>query len=84
MTTKLADRIREYAFTHYIKPARDAGKSEIKIRLADVHREMGLRARMPSVYGALATQVFEQECSVKRLEIIGLNLDENTMFIFAI
>ena len=84
MATKLADRIREYAYTHYIKPAREAGKSEVKIRVADIHQGMGLRARMPSVYGALATRIFEREHNIKRLDIIGLSLDENTTFIFAI
>ena len=84
MTTKLADRIREYAYTYYVKPARDAGKSEIKIRVSDIHRGMGLRARMPSVYAALAAQTFEREHNVKRLDIVGLSLDENTTFTFAI
>ena len=84
MAAKLADRIREYAYAHCVKPARDAGKSEIKIRVSDIHRGMGLRARMPSVYAALAAQIFEREYNIKRLDIVGLSLDENTTFIFAI
>ena len=84
MSTTLAERVREYAYTHHVKPAREAGKTEVKIRVSDIHREMGLRARMPSVYGALATRVFEQDHNIKRLDIIGLSLDENTTFIFSI
>jgi hypothetical protein len=84
MATKLADRIREYAYAYCVKPAREAGKYEIKIRVGDIHSGMGLIGRMPSVYGALATQIFEQEHNIKRLDIAGPGLGEDTTFIFAI
>ena len=84
MATKLADRIREYAYTHCVKPAREAGQSEIKIRVGDIHSGMGLTGRMPSVYGALGTKIFEQEHNIKRLDITGPGLGEDTTFIFAL
>lgn len=84
MPDKMADQIREYAFDNYIKPARDAGQSEVTIRAGDVHDAMNLNSRMPAVCGALGTNKFEQEYGVKRLGRSGPGQGATAMFVFAV
>ena len=52
-TERLADRIRRFAFEHYVSTARAHGLMEVEIRAGDVHRAMGLANRMPAVCAAL-------------------------------
>ena len=62
---KQADRIREYAIKHCIKPARDAGKRRVSIRAGDVHKAMGLDNRIPAVCSALRTEEFQDRANVE-------------------
>ena len=52
-TERLADRVRRFAFEHYVSMARARGFVEVEIRAGDVHRAMGLANRMPAVCAAL-------------------------------
>ena len=54
----LAARIRKYVIDRHIAPARTAGAGEIRVRAGDVHGEMNLEDRMPTVCSALDTQTF--------------------------
>ena len=54
----LAESIREYARTALIEPARCRGEKTLSVRVGDVHRAMGLLARVPAVCQALATHSF--------------------------
>src|SRR5437763_14536908 len=54
----LADSIREYARTAYIEPARRRGEKTVRIRAGDVHRALGLTARVPAVCQALKGRSF--------------------------
>ncbi|MGH9527964.1 MAG: hypothetical protein ACRD2F_14895 [Terriglobales bacterium] len=55
---RLADRIRQFAAEHYVGPARRQGRRELRIRSGDLHRTMGLRARVPAVCSALRSGQF--------------------------
>lgn len=57
---KLSESIREYARTALIEPARNRGEKTVTIRVGDVHRALGLLARVPAVCQALATDSFLQ------------------------
>jgi hypothetical protein len=50
----LAERIRRFAFEHYVSPASAVPDAKIRIRAGNVHQEMMLTGRMPAVCGALA------------------------------
>lgn len=54
----LAESIREYARTALINPARSRGETTVVIRAGDVHRALGLKARVPAVCEALVTHSF--------------------------
>ncbi|NIU84949.1 MAG: hypothetical protein GWN31_13835 [Candidatus Thorarchaeota archaeon] len=54
----LADDIRDFVFEKYIKPARGSGVSTVKVRAGDIHEEMGLKRKLPSVCGSLGTKKF--------------------------
>jgi hypothetical protein len=62
---KLADDIRTFAYEKYISPAIAAGKAAIVIRTGDVHSDMGLQSRMPSVCGALESLAFSHKYALE-------------------
>lgn len=62
---KQADKIREYAIEHCVKPARDAGERRVSIRAGDVHKAMKLDNRVPAVCGALRTEEFQDRANVE-------------------
>lgn len=64
----LNEQIREYVCENYIKPARQRGETEIRIRAGDVHSKMGLISRIPAVCSALKSKM-EQRCEVEILKI---------------
>ncbi|MBD3205980.1 hypothetical protein GF319_06515 [Candidatus Bathyarchaeota archaeon] len=54
----LADKIREFAYENYIKPVRENGDEKVSIKSGDIHDEMELDNKIPSVCGALDTKKF--------------------------
>ena len=54
----IADDIRSFTYESLIKPAYEEGSEMFKIRAGDVHDEMGLKGKIPSVCGALGTKKF--------------------------
>jgi hypothetical protein len=64
----LADRIRSFAYQKYIRPALAAGRDEVTIRAGDVHADMGLQSRMPSVCTALESNIFQNQFG---LDLVG-------------
>ena len=60
----LADRIRGYVNQAVIEPARRAGRTEVVLVAGDVHKDMGLRDRMPAICGALDARRFQDEFRV--------------------
>lgn len=60
----LADRIRRHVIEKYIKPARSEGRAQVTVRAGDVHKELGLEAKMPSVCTALDAEQFWDDAHV--------------------
>jgi 5-methylcytosine-specific restriction enzyme B len=65
---KLADRIRYYVIKEYIQPARGHAKAVVDIRAGDIHKELALHNRMPSVCEALDTEKFKELARVQLIE----------------
>lgn len=65
----LVNRIRRYVFEKYILPAIKEGRERITIRAGDIHKELGLKNRMPAVCNALRSriEIFNQWLKEKRL-----------------
>jgi len=84
MVVKNADRIRQFVNKKYIEPARATGQSEVSIRAGDVHRDMGLRNRMPAVCSALDAKKFEKRYMVKLKERFGPPQSSSVVWIFSI
>jgi len=61
----LADKVREYAYENYIKPAKDGGKDTVTIKSGDIHDGMGLENKIPSVCGALDTKKFQKQYNLE-------------------
>ncbi|MBI4214292.1 MAG: hypothetical protein HY534_08290 [Chloroflexi bacterium] len=77
-----ADEIRDFVFRAYLEPARRAGGTQVVVRAGDVARQMGLRAVLPSVCGALGSNKFEQQYRVRRLSLTGPSQGSNAEFTF--
>ncbi|MFH1086096.1 MAG: hypothetical protein V1772_10080 [Chloroflexota bacterium] len=77
-----SDEIRAHCRSHYIEPAIARGDYSVTIRVGDVHRDLGLRDRMPQVSAALGTDLFEQECHLRRISIDGPVNGSSALFTF--
>lgn len=51
--SNLADRIRRHVNDEYVRPARKAKQSTVRVRAGDVHRALGLNNQVPAVCGAI-------------------------------
>jgi len=60
-----AQRIREFIRTTYVEPARQRRDTLVTVRAGDIHRELGLRNRVPNVCQVMESKLFEREAGVK-------------------
>lgn len=57
--------IRAHLRARYIDPARLRGSTMVTITAGDVHKELGLRNRVPSVCQVMESKILEREAGVK-------------------
>lgn len=81
---KQADRIRQHALTHHVRPARAADHGTLAIRVGDVCRDMGLQNRVPNVCSALRSRAFLDLAGLEFLERIGPEQSTTTRFRYVI
>ena len=75
----LAERIRRFVCERYAAPARREGRTGVETTSGQVHREMALRNRMPSVCGALRGRRLEERCGVELVEEVrSVRIRENS------
>jgi hypothetical protein len=60
-----AKGIREYIRSRYLEPARQRRETLVTIRAGDIHRELGLRNRVPNVCQVMESRLLEKEAGVK-------------------
>lgn len=60
-----AQSIREYIRTRYVEPARQRHLTLLTLRAGDIHRELGLRNRVPNVCQVMESKLLEKEAGVK-------------------
>jgi len=60
-----AKSIREYIRVQYIDPARLRRETLVTLRAGDIHRELGLRNRVPNVCQVMESKLLEKEAGVK-------------------
>jgi hypothetical protein len=60
-----ASSIRRYIRTHYFEPARKRHETLVTLRAGDIHRELGLRNRVPNVCQVMESKLLEKEAGVK-------------------
>jgi 5-methylcytosine-specific restriction protein B len=60
-----ASSIRRYIRTHYFEPARKRRETLVTLRAGDIHRELGLRNRVPNVCQVMESKLLEKEAGVK-------------------
>jgi hypothetical protein len=60
-----AKTIREYIRVRYLEPARLRHETLVTLRAGDIHRELGLRNRVPNVCQVMESKILEKEAGVK-------------------
>ena len=60
-----APAIRAHLRLKYLDPARRKGATLVTITAGDVHKELGLRNRVPSVCQVMESKILEREAGVK-------------------
>ncbi|MGC1463100.1 MAG: hypothetical protein WA802_12935 [Terracidiphilus sp.] len=60
-----AKEIREYIRTQYLEPARQRRETLVTLRAGDIHRELGLKNRVPNVCQVMESRLLEKEAGVK-------------------
>ena len=80
----LADQIGRHVNDQLIEPARKAKKSQVIVRAGDVHKDLGLKNRMPAVCGALNAWIFQDQYNVILSKRTGPYQGANTTWYFGI
>lgn len=79
-----SDEVRSFVGSRYIESARSSGKTEVEVRVGEVHQALGYKNRLPLVCAALGTELFEQQYRVQRLSIEGPLNGSTTLFVFKV
>jgi hypothetical protein len=75
----LSERIRRFVRERYAAPARAEGRSTFQVTSGQVHRDMGLANRMPSVCGVLRGKKLQALCGIELIEEVrSTNVVENS------
>jgi hypothetical protein len=60
-----AGAIREFIRKRYVEPARRRHETLLTLRAGDIHRELGLRNRVPNVCQVMESKLLEKEAGVR-------------------
>lgn len=66
-----ADKVRQYVVAKYVLPAQARGERIVTVTAGDVHRELGLRNRIPLVCAALRATRFQSENHLLLKDVSG-------------
>ena len=80
----LAEEIRNYLIQNKVNPSREKGLKEISFRAGDIHKEMGLVARMPSVCEAIDGRIFQSRARLELITRKGPGKGANVIWVFSI
>ena len=76
-----AESIRRYAIDHFIAPARQKGKTSVRVQVRQVHDGLGLQGAIPLVCEALGAKKFEREAHLKGIKKEGPAQSPTTVFL---
>ena len=77
-----ASEIRDFVWQKLIRPAKANGETRVAVRCGDVHRDMGLRDRLPSVVSALEAHRFEAQYGLRLAASSGPKAGSNRVLEF--
>ena len=80
----VADQVREYAYTHYILPARAAQHKNVTITSGEIHKALRLSTNVSRVCAALLTRKFETAYTVRLVSTSGPIQGSTATFTFEI
>jgi hypothetical protein len=65
MSIQTAQAIRDHLRTRHFEPARRRKETLVTLRAGDIHRELGLRNRVPNVCQVMESRLLEKEAGVR-------------------
>lgn len=77
-----ADTIRAHVLRRHVEPARRDGKPTVAIVAGDIHRELGLEDRVPSVCSALRARKFLDANDLELEDVRGPKSSTTTTFTY--
>ena len=77
-----ADSIRAFVQSHYFARARAQQQTTVRIRSGDVHKEMGLVSRMPSVCSVLDSRKTHERFGIKLVQRQGPSAGASVEYVF--
>ena len=84
LEVSIADQVREYAYTHYILPARDAKRKSVTITSGEIGKALRLSSQMARVCDALLARKFETVYKVRLVSTSGPIRGATATFTFEI
>jgi 5-methylcytosine-specific restriction protein B len=79
---RLADEILQHIVDQHLVPAWGAGEEKICLRAGAIHKELGLRQRIPAVCSVLGSNRFQKMTGVLLLERRGPQNGSSATFIY--
>jgi hypothetical protein len=81
---KPAEQVRDYAYRHYILPARTARNLTVTFTSGPIHRALRFQNLMPCVCDALDAHKFETEYGIQRVARTGPKHGATATFTFSV
>ena len=78
----VADAIREHVLEHYVEPARRRRESAVTVVAGDIHRDLALVDRVPSVCSALRSKKFLKDNELDLIKEDGPRSKQSTTTTF--
>ena len=83
MGIKDADRIREFVYKHYIKPAKEKGLSSVSFKVKEIHKRMGFtKNNYVNICGALCRPATIKHYGVKTIHREPLSEGSNVIITY--
>jgi len=79
-----AEEIRAYIMKQYINPCRENGIKQVRLRSGNIHKELGLKNKFPSVCQVIDGKIFQERAGLKLLTRKGPEKSSTVEWLFQI
>jgi hypothetical protein len=77
-----ANEIRSYIINNYINPGRENHLKEVHLRSGNIHKELNLKNKMPSVCQVIDGEIFQKQANVTQISRKGPEKSSTVEWVF--